>query len=448
MPSLPAAPLPATKSPESSILKKFAFGRGAFLRLLSGAIAVQVIMSASNFIVGLLLIRRTAEAQYGYYVLITTAVLLSTTVQGSFIQPPMIIRLTRSDAGERADLIGGLIRDQIRFIPLIAVITLVFGLALQLTGRLTLSLVAILLCGTAAIVAALRREFFRMVLFAYRRPNDVLRSDFVYCILLVLGAFLATLTPLPAAAVAVTLAVSSLVGASLLAKALWSHEPWNRRAPLGMLRELAPQGAWSAFGGSVHWLFSQGYNYLVAGTLDVTAVAALAATRLLVMPVGLLSTGINNLMLPTVSKWTHDLHAMTVLKRLTLFATGLGSAAGLYLLVMWLGRDWIFAHVLKKHFVDRDQLLAAWCAIALVSSIRDQLYYFLVTRARFRLTSTVTLISALLSLAVSLFAMQHYGVVGALFGLLAGEVFNLAGIVFFSIREARAEGTAAPKLDV
>jgi len=416
----------------------FTLGRGAFLRLLSGAIAVQVLMSAANFIVGLLLIRRTAEQQYGYYVLITTATLLLMIIQGAFIQPPMIIRLTRSDETGRANLIGGLIRDQIRFIPLIAVIPAVFAIGLQLTGRLTLPLVAILLCGTAAIVATLRREFFRMVLFAYRRPNAILRSDFVYCLLLVVGAFLSTLTPLPAAAVALTTAVSALVGASLLSKELWAHAPWNRRAPTGMLREIAPQGAWSAFGGGVHWLFSQGYNYLVAGTLDVTAVAAIAATRLLVMPVSLLSTGINSLMLPTVSKWTHDLHAMTVLKRLALFATGLALAAGLYLLVMWLGRDWIFTHVLKKHFVDRDRLLATWCAIALVSSLRDQIYYFLVSRARFRLTSSITLMSAMVALTVSLVAMQRYGVIGALFGVLAGEVFNLAFVVYFSIREARA----------
>jgi len=426
-------------------LNKLAVGRGAFLRLLSGAIAVQIIMSAANFAVGLLLIRRTAEAQYGYYVLIATGVLLSTTVQGSFIQPPMVIRLTRSDLADRANLIGGLMRDQARITPLIAVGTVLFALVLQFTGRLTWSLASILACGTLAVIAALRREFFRMVLFAYRRPNDVLRSDIVYCTLLVLGAFLATLTPLPAAVVALAMAVACSVGAHLLSTALWRFEPWNRDAPGGMLRELAPQGAWSAFGGSVHWLFAQGYNYLVAGTLDVTAVAALAATRLLIMPVGLLSTGINTLMLPTVSRWSHDHRATTVLRRLSFFATGLAALAGCYLLVMWLGRDWIFVHLLKKDFVNRDQLLLLWSAIALVTAFRDQIYYFLVTRARFRLTSFVTLASALLSFSVSLLAMRHYGVVGALIGLLAGETFNVAGIIFFSVREARNAPDALAK---
>ena len=46
-------------------------------------------LSAANFAVGLLLVRRSTDMQYGYYVLVTTAVLFATTFpQGAFIQPP------------------------------------------------------------------------------------------------------------------------------------------------------------------------------------------------------------------------------------------------------------------------------------------------------------------------------------------------------------------------
>jgi O-antigen/teichoic acid export membrane protein len=405
--------------------------------MLSGGVAIQAILSAANFIVGLFLIRRSPEAQYGYYVLIATAVLLSTTLQGSFIAPAMILRLTRADREGRADLVGSLMRDQNRLIPYVVGLAVAIGIVLGITGRLSASLAVILAAGTAAVVATLRREFFRMVLFAYRCPNDVLKSDFVYCVCLVVGAYLATLTALPAAAAALTVAVSSLVGGSLLSKALWRHEAWNPKAPTGMLRKIGPLGAWSSFGGGVHWLFSQGYNYVVAGALDVTAVAALAATRLLIMPVGLLSTGIGSLMLPTVSRWTNEHGAKKVFSRLVLFAAGLAATASCYLLVMWLARDWIFAHVLKRDFAHRDLLLSLWVVIALVQVIRDQLLHFLVTRAQFRLTASITLCSAVVSFAVSLVGMRQLGVTGALLGLLTGEVLNVAGIVYFSVREAR-----------
>ena len=60
-----------------------------------------------------MLVRQTSDEQYGYYVLITTAILFGTTLQGSFIQPPMIIRLTRAEsAPRRSDLIGVRTDDQ------------------------------------------------------------------------------------------------------------------------------------------------------------------------------------------------------------------------------------------------------------------------------------------------------------------------------------------------
>jgi O-antigen/teichoic acid export membrane protein len=411
---------------------------GAFLRKLTGAVAVQAMLSASNFIVGLLLVRRTTDMQYGYYVLVTTAVVLATTLQGSFIQPPMIIRLTRADRVGRSDLIGGLYRDQRRLIPYAAVLAALLAIVLHLTGNLSWQVAGIILVGTIAVMAAMNREFLRMVLFAYRRPNDVLAADFFYCLLLVGGAYLATFAPLPATIATGTLALACVAGGLLLSRTLWRYEPWNRQAPKGALREIAPQGIWSAFGAMSHWLFSQGYNYVVTGAMDVTAVAALAATRLLVMPVGLLSTGIGSLLLPTTSKWTKDHAPSTVLIRLALVATALAATASCYLLLTWLTRDWIFENILKKHFEHRDLLLALWSAIAVITVFRDQLLHFLAARALFRATSTLTFASAIISFCVSFAAMQYIGATGALLGLLAGEFVNVLGIVIMSIRETRS----------
>lgn len=427
------------------MVRKFLVGRGAFLRMFSGALAVQAMLSASSLIVGLLLVRRTSGAQYGYYILITTTVLLSTSLQAAFIVPPMIIRLTNaSGPQQRADLIGGLYRDQRRLVPWLAVITLVLALVLRSRGLLDLPLTITLTAATAAVITALQREFLRNVLFAYRRPHDVLRSDFFYCVVFVAGAAVATFSPLPAATTACGIALACILGTAFLSRALRRHEPWNPRAPLGMLREIAPVGAWSALGSGVYWLFSQGYNYLVAGTLDVTAVAALAATRLLVMPVNLLSTGTGTLLLPTVSRWLQGCTLPQVLKRLALFSLGLSSLACCYLLVTWLGREWIFRVVLKKSFAERDSLLLLWCAISVAMIFRDQLLHFMTARARFRLMFWLTLASAVIAISISAVALRRVGVAGALIGLLAGELFNVAGIIVLSIRDARRPASLQP----
>ena len=144
-------------------------------------------------------------------------------------------------------------------------------------------------------------------------------------------------------------------------------------------------------------------------------------------------------MLPMVSNWTLHHSAPKVFMRLTLASLGLAALAACYLLVMWLMRGWIFDDILRKQFPDRDFLLELWCVISIVMLCRDQLLHFLVARAKFRMTSSVTLISAIISISCSLIAMPSLGARGALVGLLFGELVNVAGIVFFSLRDARTK---------
>lgn len=405
---------------------------GAFLRLFGSAVVSQAILSAASLLVGLILIRRQTEVQYGYYVLVTVTLLLLNGLQVAFIQPSMVVRLAQGDARARRDLIGGLYRAQRRFILGAGGLALLLTAALAAGGLLGRPLALLLAAAILAAAATLYREFFRMVLQCLRRPIDVLLCDAVYVVLLTGGAYLATYATLPAAAASLTLALAAMVGGSLLARALWRHEPWNIGGAPTIVRDIAPLGAWSVSGAAVHWGFSQGYTYLVAGLLDVQAVAALAATRLLLMPVNLLSTGISQMMLPTASQWLHEHGAHKLFRRLLLFCLALSGAVLFYEALMWMLRDWLFTNVLKKQFAERDPLLLLWCLIFLAMMLRDQLAHLLVVRGRMRAMSTLTLGSAVLALTTSYLAIRQMGASGALIGVLTGEVVNVGGIAILA----------------
>ena len=67
--------------------------------------------------------------------------------------------------------------------------------ALNLIGTEAAWLIVVsLIAGGTAMV----REFFRITLFAFRRPLEVLHGDLTYVVLLIAGVFAATLTPQPA----------------------------------------------------------------------------------------------------------------------------------------------------------------------------------------------------------------------------------------------------------
>ena len=418
--------------------------RGGLARLFAGAVVNQALLSLTSFVAGLLMIRRTNDTQYGYYVLITAAVPLFSQLQGAFIFPAMANRITRFEIEARRDFVGGVIREQQKLLSIALLVGLSVVLVGWLSGFLEHTTAMIVAFGICATGANLFREFFRGALQAYRRPYDVLRGDFVYCGLLVGGVFIATLTTVPAAVAASVLAIAGTCGGALLAASLWRHEAWDRNGAPSVLRDIGALGAWAAAGSAIHWTFTQGYSYIVAGTLDVASVAGIAATRLMLMPVVLFSIGITTLMMPTASLWLQNHGTRGLLRRLTALAMGMGAATICYSGVIWIFRGWIFDHVLKRHFAQQDLLLFLWSATFLSIVVRDQVIFLLIAHSRFKLLAGLTLASAIVGLTVSYVAMHYWGAAGAPLGVLAGELMHIAGVVVLAIREVARERADGP----
>jgi O-antigen/teichoic acid export membrane protein len=416
----------------------------AFLRMLSNAVLSQALLSAGNFFVGLLLIRRTAPEQYGYYVLIVTAVLLLSGLQAAFIAPSLVRCLTVADLEGRRDFVGGALRMQRqRLLMLVAAFAAVMA-PLWYFDVVRGPIALIVLAAIAAALMTLYREYFRMVLQAYRLPSQALKVDIIYVAALCSGAYLATLTSAPAMSAALGLSFAAAVGGWLLSRMVWYHEGWNIHGSPNVLHEIAPVGTWALAGAAIHWTFSQGYLYLVASMLGVSAVATVSATRLIMMPVNLMASGIGSMTFPTVSKWLQEHPVRVVFHRLSWLAMGIAGLALSYFTVMWFGRDWIFTYVIKGHFEHRDTLLLMWGAVFLLMAVRDQMLFLPAGRGQWRIMAWLTLVTAVFSLAIGYVGMRMFGVVGALVGVLAGEGFNILGFLALSLREVRLADHSLP----
>ena len=415
--------------------------RLAFARLFSSAVLSQALLSAASFAIGLMLIRRTSDLQYGHYILAASAIALLVSLQNAFCGPVLAARLGRLDLAGRARLVGALLRERQAVVVGAGLAVIAAALAWRATGAQDGRGTALLLAGVAASLAILHRECLRLVLFAHRRPQDVLRTDLLYVALMLAGVFAATRTAEAAVFAVAALGLAALASSALLSRALCRHEPWAQTAAPGLLRAVAPLAGWSTAGAAMHWTFSQGYVYLVAATLDVTAVAAIAATRLLLMPVNLLSTGIGSLMLPLATGWLDRHGAALLRRRLALFAAGMAAATAVYFAVLWLEREWVFAVLLRKQFAQRDSLLLLWGVLFLVMVVRDQFAYLIAAQQRFRALTLLTMASAGVSLVTSYAGMRQFGAPGALGGMLVGELISLGGILLLS-RQPRRHGLA------
>jgi O-antigen/teichoic acid export membrane protein len=278
-----------------------------------------------------------------------------------------------------------------------------------------------------------------MILVAYRRPYDVLRADVVFATLLVSGIWLSTLSGNTAVLSALALTGASVVGGILLSRALWRHDQWNTPGSSGAFAMSVRLGAWSAVGAVIHWIFNQGYSYIVAARLDVSAVAAIAATRLLLSPLGVFSLGISGVMFSSSMLWLKHHGSRGLLRRISMFTLGMSCAAIAYFAVMWSMRDWIFLHVLKRDYPQRDLLLGLWSLVFLCTVIRDQSIFILIAKQHFKRLAGLTLICAIFGVTVTFLAIGRYGAAGGLLGLLAGEFAHVIGVVVLTVHDMRAK---------
>jgi O-antigen/teichoic acid export membrane protein len=414
--------------------------RRAFAGMFANAVVAQALLSIGNFLVSLILLRFGSDIQFGFYVLALNGLLLLTSIQSSFVGPAMVLQLTRLDASDRSDLIGGLYNGQRRLLPPLACLCSAIIGVLWLFNVLDSFETVLLLVAVGAAWATLYRQFFRMVLNGYRNSEAVLRGDAVYVTAQIAGAAIAVFTSIPAVVTLAFLCAGATAGGFLNSRLLWKHERWSINAAPDVWRNIARVGAWTAAGSIAHWSFSQGYNYLIVGTLNVAAVAAAGSTRMLMMPVNLLSTGIGTMMLATASTWLLEHGTRSTYRRVMLGAAAVAGAALLYLSILWLTRDFIFTNLLHKDFAQRDMLLILWSAASLTMVVRDQLVNFLLARARYRSLTVLTMGCAVVSLAVSYVSMLRIGVAGAPVGVLVGEIANVAGLVAMSRAEVRRHG--------
>lgn len=400
------------------------------LRLFSSAVIDQAILSASSLIVGLLLIRHGTTDDYGYYVLAQSAVLLMTSAQGAWISGPLAVLAPKQTPERRHAMIGKVESGQRWLLDRL----LVFALPLPAIGHLLhlWPLTPTLVASTALLASwtAMQREYLRSVLFIHERPNTVLGIDALYVLVLVGSAGLAVSGPLPAAETAVLgLAAAGGLFTFRARRLLARDYGWDAGGEAAIWAELRRLGVWAAAGAVIFWLYGQGFNYLVAGKLGVAAVASVNAARLLLMPTWVLTIGVRALLMPSAASWLHHLGLRPLVRKLSLFVAGLLVLFGIYIAMVWFGRDWVTQELMRKTIPDRDRLLLLWAVYSIVTMIRDVYLCALLAMERFKPMAWLSAASAVTSLGSMWFFLDAYGIAGAVMGLLLGESVGLAGVL-------------------
>ncbi len=404
--------------------------RGGLLRQFSTTVVDQVVLSGANFIVGLLLIRQTSDADYGLFVLVQSAITLLISGQMAWLSSPLAVLAPGKPPPLRRLMVGAVEASQRRFLRRASALGLLIpvgGWFLHVWTGVECLVIAL---GIAACWTALQREYLRGVLLIYGRPEAMLRADIVNVIVLLTGAGIAAYGPRPAVLWAVSaLIVSALAGEAMARRSLTEDPGFATGDPAPFWKEMRPLAVWATIGAMTYWIYNQSYNYVLASRIDLTAVADVNAARLLLMPTIVLTVGVKTLLVPTAAAWLAESTVGRLIRRLLVFATGIAVIDAVYCVLLWIFRDPLSHDLMHKTIGNRDLLLMLWAALSLIALYRDLLQTGLFALRKFKSLAGVTALSAAVSLTIMWFGIGRWGAAAALIGQVAGETINLGGVV-------------------
>lgn len=398
----------------------------------------QVLLSGASFIAGFVMIRYTNDAAYGQFVLAQSAILLFMSAQGAWLSGPANAIAPHKSPETRRLMVGSLAASQTRFLRRLAPALLLVPLVSYML-RLSTGIGALVTATTIiACWVALERQYMRTVLLIYSRPSWMLGADTVYVLVLLVGVALAASSSAAAGPWAVGALIAAAWAGATAARRMLAVDPgWIRGDPRPFWQEIRPLGLWSAVGAVIYWLFAQSYNYVLASRLDLTAVANVNAARLVLMPIFVFTTGINNLLLPVAANWLAASGLSGMLRKLAVLTIAILGIDVVYVTATWHVRHWLIVDLMHKTIADQDRLLILWAIVAVIFLLREVLQAPLFALKRVKSMAWLIAISATLSLAVMWRGIAWWGASAVLIGQVAGECMNLIGLTWLLWKQAQ-----------
>ena len=419
-------------------------GLARLLHFFGTGVVDQILLSGANFLVGFAMIRFTSDVDYGQFILVQSAILLLISAQNAWLAPLCAIIPTKVPEIRRL-IVGSVEASQTRLLRMLVLAGMIIVVAGYLIGAWS-TVVALVSAGAVlAAWTALQREYVRNVLIIFSRPQSMLWADVIYIVVLLVAiAYAVFAAKFHSIWAVVALIVAGWAGWAGAYRSFARNPGWASGDAKPYWREMRPLAIWSATGAVTYWLLAQSYNYVLATRLDFTAVINVNAARLVMMPVIVFTLGINNLMLPVAANWLAEVGLHRLMRRLALLTVGVLALDACYFAFAWIFRDWLISDLLHKVIGDRDRLLILWACVSVIFLVREVLQAALFALKRMKSMAWMIAFSAAVSVATTWFGIAHWGAAAALFGQIAGECVNLAGLGVLLWRQARSQAHSLP----
>lgn len=413
------------------------------------AIIDQVLLSALNFMIGILLIRFATKETYGLYAQLFAAGLFANTLLDAWIDGPLTTVIGRFSAAERAQILQKTARRQLRSACVLAVLA---GMgawgALSAAGWETNESSVLpnfpwSIAGAFAlyVLANGMREYQRTALFIEHAVASVLRMDAIYAGLVLTGmGVLIYLDWHDIVSVLILVSTAALVTQQSMQHHFQSvtHNALSGTELVALNDEMNRHGWWAVPGVVVGWAANYSYLFLTGLWIGVLATADLNATRLLLIPIALTTLAWSRVAKPRASQYfaEADWQSLRRLTWMSLLAIEVITLS--YVIALYFAYPLLQKYVLGAKYGGLEPLVIFWGIYFSLNTVRWVATTWLASAGAYKTLFWQGCSSLVVLALVAQWAIPELGVRGAIITLIVVELTELMVNWFFLLPRLQA----------
>jgi O-antigen/teichoic acid export membrane protein len=405
---------------------------------VSHSLLDQVLLSVSNFLIGLVFIKFATKQDYYAYSQLVGYIALTSALQGALVNTTALTILPP---------MGGALRERTAnvFFSAQTLLSLMAAVLGGLVIWLWPTLVSmdsvpawLALAMTTMVAASWMREFLRNFLFINQSAPDCLKMDLTY--VLFLGGMIALIISSNRVQTSTMMLAMGLAGLLVAMPWLWraalhwNFKPADWRA---LWVQVQPLAVWSVPAGVVAWAFGNGYLLIGAKSIGPEAMAEIVAAKLFTAPLGTLFVSWANIFRPKVSRSIAHGQRAEVLRLTRISVVGVFAIVAIYGLALNLAYPHLEAYVLGQKYQGLQGDIFWWSVFFLASGISGVCNGVLLAGGRFRPSFYAAFIAAWPSLLSMMLLVQWFGKAGLMGGLVFGEACY-AAVLYVAMRRLLA----------
>jgi O-antigen/teichoic acid export membrane protein len=390
--------------------------------------ADQAILSLSNFLVTILLIKFVSKGDFGYFNVTLTIISYFVSIQNALVTTPLIILLASKNKEQKQIFSSALFNGQLRAVIFIAILSIIVFLPLYLFD-LEATVYLIGLAAGVSLIGILSREFFRTLSYAQEQAVRALKQDvlyiLIYLLIIILSKFLYHVN--------VPFTVLAMGLSTILVYTFFNYKESvkvSREDIKNSYKETWILGKWSLIGVTVTHFQTYSYQYLIVILLGTLAVADNSASRLLLMPLVLLRQGWGNIVRPRGAKLRQQNKLKKFYKELILASTIITILILIYVIILELAGGIIEQYLFSEKYNKSIDYVYYWGGIFIFQYIRSNASFGLQVIKKFKNIALINSITMVITVLISFFLIGKFGVPGALIASMFGE-FIFGSILWY-----------------